>query len=158
MYDTSEEEIDKCFTDKEGKPLVHNCEPMSSFGGMVYDECMSKAGNYFGNLVVFPKKRDMTMKNICHEAFHVLRLSMMCAVWKGCTMAEMSTRRTLWDGYVIVLTKLVWVLEILLRLRKMKTVSKEEAKKISRYMLGLEMLFEEYCPPYSRFFRKCLNS
>lgn len=72
MYDTSEEEIDKCFTDKEGKPLVHNCEPMSSFGGMVYDECMSKAGNYFGNLVVFPKKRDMTMKNICHEAFHVL--------------------------------------------------------------------------------------
>lgn len=44
MYNTSKEEIDKCFTDKEGKPLVHNCEPMSSFGGMVYDECMSKAG------------------------------------------------------------------------------------------------------------------
>lgn len=40
----------------------------------------------------------------------------------------------------------------------METVSKEEAKKISRYMLGLEMLFEGYCPPYSRFFRKCLNS
>lgn len=72
MYATSEEEIDKCFTDKEGKPLVHNCEPMSSFGGMVYEECASKAGGYLGNLVVFPKKRDMTMKNICHEAFHVL--------------------------------------------------------------------------------------
>lgn len=72
MYDTSEEEIDKCFTDKEGKPLVHCREPMSSFGGMVYDECASKAGGYLGNLVVFPKKRDMTMRNISHEALHTL--------------------------------------------------------------------------------------
>ena len=74
MYNTSEEEIDKCFTDMKGKPLVHNDEPMSegSYGGIVYNECMSKAGKYFGNLVVFPKKKDMTMKNICHEAFHVL--------------------------------------------------------------------------------------
>ena len=74
MYDTSEDEIDKCFTDIKGKPLVHNDEPMNggSYGGMVYDECMSKAGNYFGNLVVFPKKKDMTMRNVSHEAFHVL--------------------------------------------------------------------------------------
>lgn len=74
MYNTSEEEIDKCFTDMKGKPLVHNDEPMNegNYGGMVYDECMSKAGNYFGNLVVFPKKKDMTMRNISHEAFHVL--------------------------------------------------------------------------------------
>ena len=74
MYNTSEEEIDKCFTDMNGKPLVHNGEPMSggSYGGLVYDECVSRTGGYFGNLVVFPKKKDMTMKNICHEAFHVL--------------------------------------------------------------------------------------
>ena len=74
MYDTSEDEIDKCFTDIKGKPLVHNDEPMNggNYGGMVYDKCMSKAGNYFGNLVVFPKKKDMTMRNISHEAFHVL--------------------------------------------------------------------------------------
>ena len=74
MYNTSEEEIDKCFTDMKGKPLVHNGEPMSggSYGGLVYDECVSRTGGYFGNLVVFPKKKDMTMKNICHEAFHVL--------------------------------------------------------------------------------------
>ena len=74
MYNTSEEEIDKCFTDTKGKPLVHNDEPMNggSYGGLVYDECMSKAGNYFGNLVVFPKKKDMTMRNVSHEAFHVL--------------------------------------------------------------------------------------
>lgn len=74
MYDTSEEEIDKCFAEKDGEPLVHNDDPMSegNYGGLVYDECMSKAGNYLGNLVVFPKKRDMTMKIICHEAFHVL--------------------------------------------------------------------------------------
>lgn len=74
MYNTSEEEIDKCFTDTKGKPLVHNDEPMNggNYGGMVYDECMSKAGNYLGNLVVFPKKKDMTMRNISHEAFHVL--------------------------------------------------------------------------------------
>lgn len=74
MYNTSEEEIDKCFADMKGEPLVHNGEPMSggSYGGLVYDECMSRTGGYFGNLVVFPKKKDMTMKNICHEAFHVL--------------------------------------------------------------------------------------
>ena len=73
MYNTSEELIDKCFTDMKGKPLVHNEETMNegNYGGMVYDECMSKDG-YLGNLVVFPKKKDMTMKNICHEAFHVL--------------------------------------------------------------------------------------
>ena len=53
MYNTSEEEIDKCFTDMKGKPLVHNDEPMNegNYGGMVYDECM---------------------RNISHEAFHVL--------------------------------------------------------------------------------------
>lgn len=39
MYDTCEDEIDKCFTDIKGKPLVHNSTPM---------------------------------KNISHEAFHVL--------------------------------------------------------------------------------------
>lgn len=74
MYNTSEEEIDKFFTDMKGKPLVHNDEPMNegNYGGMVYDECMSKAGNYLGNLVVFPKKKDMTMRNISHEAFRVL--------------------------------------------------------------------------------------
>ena len=74
MYNTSEEEIDKCFTDMKGKPLVHDGEPMSegNYGGMVYDECMSRTEGYFGNLVVFPKKKNMTMKNICHEAFHVL--------------------------------------------------------------------------------------
>ena len=74
MYDTSEEEIDKCFSDKEGKPLVHGDKPMckGNYGGMVYDECMSKAGGYFGNLVVFPKRRDMALKNISHEALHTL--------------------------------------------------------------------------------------
>lgn len=74
MYDTSEDEIDKCFTDLEEKPLVHNSTPMKegNYGGMVYDECMCKAGNYIGNLVVFPKKKDMTMRNVSHEAFHVL--------------------------------------------------------------------------------------
>ena len=74
MYDTSEEEIDKCFTDKEGNPLDHGDVPMSkgNYGGVTYNECMSKAGKYFGNLVVFPKKRDMTMKNICHEGLHTL--------------------------------------------------------------------------------------
>lgn len=46
MYDTSEDEIDKCFTDLEEKPLVHNSTPMKegNYGGMVYDECMCKAG------------------------------------------------------------------------------------------------------------------
>ena len=74
MYNTSEEEIDKCFTNMKGEPLVHNVEPMSegNYGGMVYDECMSKSGNYIGNLVVFPKKKCMTMRNVSHEAFHVL--------------------------------------------------------------------------------------
>lgn len=74
MYNTPEEEIDKCFTNMKGKPLVHNYEPMSegNYGGMVYTECMNKAGNYLGNLVVFPSKKDMTMRNISHEAFHVL--------------------------------------------------------------------------------------
>ena len=74
MYDTSEDEIDKCFTDMKGKPLVHNSTPMKegNYGGMVYDECMCKDGNYIGNLVVFPKKKDMTMRNVSHEAFHVL--------------------------------------------------------------------------------------
>lgn len=45
MYDTSEDEIDKCFTDLEEKPLVHNSTPMKegNYGGMVYDECMCKA-------------------------------------------------------------------------------------------------------------------
>lgn len=107
MYNTSEEEIDKCFTNMKGEPLVHNGEPMSegNYGGMVYDECMSKAGKYFGNLVVFPKKSDMTMKNICHEAY---RLSTMRAIWKECITAEMSTRHTLWVGYVIASTTLVW--------------------------------------------------
>lgn len=119
MYNTSEEEIDKCFTDKKGEPLVHNDEPMSggSYGGMVYDECVSRAGVYFGNLVVFPKKKDMTMKNICHEAFTFYRLSTMRAIWKGYVMAEMSTRHTLWVGYAIASTRLVWVLEILLKLK-----------------------------------------
>ncbi len=61
MYNTSEEEIDKCFTNMKGEPLVHNGEPMNegNYGGMVYDECMNKAGKYFGNLVVFPKKSDI---------------------------------------------------------------------------------------------------
>lgn len=114
MYNTSEEEIDKCFTNMKGEPLVHNGEPMSegNYGGMVYDECMSKAGKYFGNLVVFPKKSDMTMKNICHEAIMFYRLSTMRAIWKGCITAEMSIRHTLWVGYVIASTTLVWVLEI----------------------------------------------
>lgn len=78
MYNTSEEEIDKCFTNMEGKHLVHNDEPMNegNYGGMVYDECMSKAGNYFGNLVVFPKKKDMTMKNI--RAISLTLLSQEC--------------------------------------------------------------------------------
>ena len=74
MYDTSEEEIDKCFTDKYGNPLDHGDEPMSngSYGGAVYDECVSKAGGYLGNLVVFPKRRDMTLRNVSHEALHTL--------------------------------------------------------------------------------------
>lgn len=35
MYDTSEDEIDKCFTDLEEKPLVHNSTPMKegNYGG-----------------------------------------------------------------------------------------------------------------------------
>lgn len=115
MYNTSEEEIDKCFTNMKGEPLVHNGEPMNegNYGGMVYDECISKAGKYFGNLVVFPKKSDMTMKNICHEAYMFYRLSTMRAIWKGCITAEMSTRHTLWVGYVIASTTLVWVSVIL---------------------------------------------
>lgn len=74
MYNTSEEEIDKCFTDMKGKPLVHNYEPMSkgNYGGMAYVECMNKAGNYLGNLVVFPQKKDMNMRNISYEAFYIL--------------------------------------------------------------------------------------
>jgi len=75
MYDTCEDDIDKCFTDINGNSLVHNSVPMQkgNYGGMVYDEVMDKTDDcYIGNLVVFPKKKDMTMKNICHEAFHVL--------------------------------------------------------------------------------------
>lgn len=110
MYNTSEEEIDKCFTNMKGEPLVHNGEPMSegNYGGMVYDECMSKAGKYFGNLVVFPKKSDMTMKISAMRHIMFYRLSTMRATWKGCITAEMSTRHTLWVGYVIVSTTLVW--------------------------------------------------
>jgi hypothetical protein len=109
MYNTSEEEIDKCFTNMKGEPLVHNGEPMSegSYGGMVYDECMSKAGKYFGNLVVFPKKSDMTMKTVM-RLIMFYRLSTMRAIWKGCITAEMSTRHTSWVGYVIASTTLVW--------------------------------------------------
>lgn len=119
MYDTSEDEIDKCFTNIEGKPLVHNDEPMNegNYGGMVYDECMSKTGNYFGNLVVFPKKKDMTMKNISHEAFHVLSsMNDACDLerFRGPTM---NTRHTLWVGYVIASTRPVWALEISLKLK-----------------------------------------
>ena len=119
MYNTSEEEIDKCFTNMKGEPLVHNGESMSegNYGGMVYDECMSKAGGYFGNLVVFPKKKDMTMKKSAMRRFTFYRLSTMRAIWKGCIMAEMSTRHTLWVGYVIASTRLVWVLVILLKLK-----------------------------------------
>lgn len=49
MYNTSEEEIDKFFTDMKGKPLVHNDEPMNEgyYGGMVYDECMFIFGKSF---------------------------------------------------------------------------------------------------------------
>ena len=74
MYDTCEEDIDKCFIDIKGNPLAHNAVPMQkgNYGGMVYNECIDKAKGYIGNLVVFPKKKDMTMKNICHEGFHVL--------------------------------------------------------------------------------------
>ena len=113
MYNTSEEGIDKCFTDIKGKPLVHNDEPMNkgNYGGMVYDECMSKVGNHLGNLVVFPKKKNMTMKSISHEAFHVLS-----SINDACDL-EMSIRHTLWGGYVIASTRLVWVLVILLKLK-----------------------------------------
>lgn len=88
MYNTSEEEIDKCFTNMKGKPLVHNYEPMSegNYGGMVYTECMNKAGNYLGNLVVFPSKKDMTMRNISHEAFHVLS-----SINDACDLERMSS-------------------------------------------------------------------
>lgn len=74
MYDTCEEDIDKCFVAPDGKALVHGDVPLRSgrYGGMVYDECMARSDAYLGNLVVFPRKRYMTMKNICHEAFHVL--------------------------------------------------------------------------------------
>lgn len=114
MYNTSEEEIDKCFTNMKGESLVHNDEPMSegNYGGMVYDECLSKAGKYFGNLVVFPKKKDMTMKNIAMRHITFCCLSTMRAIWKGCIMAETSIRHTLWGGYVIASTRLVWALEI----------------------------------------------
>lgn len=115
MYDTSEDEIDKCFTDLEEKPLVHNSTPMKegNYGGMVYDECMCKAGNYIGNLVVFPKKKDMTMRNVSHEAFHVLSsMNDACVTLRGSGVPTMNTRHTLWVGYVIVSTRLVWALEI----------------------------------------------
>ena len=85
-------------------------------------------------------------------------LSMTRAIWKGCIMAEMSTRHTLWDGYVIASTRLVWVLEILLRLGMMKLISKEEVKKNHKDILGLDLLFAENFPPYSRFLEKCLNT
>ena len=98
MYNTSEEEIDKCFTNMKGEPLVHNGEPMSegNYGGMVYDECMSKAGKYFGNLVVFPKKSDMTMKNICHEAFHVLS-----SINDACDLERMYNGRNEHQAYLM---------------------------------------------------------
>ena len=98
MYNTSEEEIDKCFTNMKGEPLVHNIEPMSegNYGGMVYDECMSKSGKYFGNLVVFPKKSDMTMKNICHEAYHVLS-----AINDACDLERMFNGRNEHQAYLM---------------------------------------------------------
>ena len=49
---------------------------------------------------------------------------------------------------------LVWELEILLRLRMMKLISKEEVKKNHKDILGLDLLFAENFPPYSRFLEK----
>lgn len=82
----------------KGEPLVHNGEPMSegNYGGMVYNECMSKAGKYFGNLVVFPKKNDMTMKNICHEAFHVLS-----SINDACDLERMYNGRNEHQAYLM---------------------------------------------------------
>ena len=63
---------------------------------MVYDDCMSKAGKYFGNLVVFPKKSDMTLKNICHEAYHVLS-----AINDACDLERMYNGRNEHQAYLM---------------------------------------------------------
>lgn len=82
----------------KGEPLVHNGEPMSegNYGGMVYDECMSKAGKYFDNLVVFPGKKDMTIKNICHEAYHVLS-----SINDACDLERMYNGRNEHQAYLM---------------------------------------------------------
>lgn len=98
MYNTSEEEIDKCFTDMKGKPLVHNYEPMSkgNYGGMAYVECMNKAGNYLGNLVVFPQKKDMTKRNISYEAFYILS-----SINDACYLERMYNGRNEYRAYLM---------------------------------------------------------
>ena len=40
----------------------------------------------------------------------------------------------------------------------MKLISKEEVKKNHKDILGLDLLFAENFPPYSRFLEKCLNN
>lgn len=98
MYNTSEEEIDKCFTNMKGEPLVHCGVPMSkgNYGGIVYNECMSKAGKYFGNLVVFPKKRDMTIK-IC-----AMRRSMSCHLsMDSCDLERLYNGRNEHQAYLM---------------------------------------------------------
>lgn len=62
--------VEENFLDNDGKPLQYGDE--EGFDGRTFSNVKSKDGGYFGNLVIFPSKKCMTMGVICHEAFHVL--------------------------------------------------------------------------------------
>ena len=70
MVEAYKELVEENFLDSDGKPLQYGDK--EGFDGRTFSNVVSKDGRYFGNLVIFPSKKCMTMGVICHEAFHVL--------------------------------------------------------------------------------------
>ena len=62
--------VEENFLDNDGEPLQSGDE--EGFDGRTLPNVKSKDGGYFGNHVIFPSKKCMTMGVICHEASHVL--------------------------------------------------------------------------------------
>lgn len=125
-----------------------------TYDGAVFEEVIRKSDDEYGILATFPSSKEMTMGVCSHEASHICD-----AIEKAIGMEHGGERVLIClVGLRLASTKLVWVLEILLRLIMMKLISKEEVKKNHEDILGLDLLLAENFPPYSRFLEKCLNT
>ena len=69
MPQATEAEIRMCFTEHDGKEIEWDDKECFA---TTFPEVCSKAGELYGELVVFKGKASMTMGNISHEASHVL--------------------------------------------------------------------------------------